>query len=297
LTGYLAVRSIHWPKIEQDVSTWHNKKGKKLEKTGGVSTVRSQKKLLTRQWFSAGVCVIGVMAAIALTSCNKSSQKSTVSNQQSAQPAEAGVEKVKPAPGTGNVQGKVLYNSKPVENIEVKLCETFSRFLGGCDGKIYTARTDKDGEYVITNVVPKTYEALTARVFDTDSYVFATSGIAGLSSAKYDVAADKTFFVAPINLFKGDLKTLNPRAGAKVSAKGLELKWEPYPDAAYYKFSIFAEDPTITSPYINERVEATSFSLDKPLEKGVYRWQVDAFNKDDRKLSESGDDIKFTISE
>jgi hypothetical protein len=43
------------------------------------------------------------------------------------------------------VPGKVLYNSKPVENIEVKLCETFSQFLGGCSGKTYTARTDKGG--------------------------------------------------------------------------------------------------------------------------------------------------------
>jgi hypothetical protein len=239
------------------------------------------------------------MAAIALTSCttSKNSNQSATTNSGEAQPAEAGVEKVKPAPGTGNVQGKVLYNSKPAENIEVKLCETFSRFLSGCGGQIYTARTDKDGEYVITNVAPKTYEALTARVFDTDSYVFATSGIAGLSSAKYDVAADKTFFVAPISLFKSDIKTLSPKAGAKASAKGLELKWEPYPDAAYYKFSIHSEDPSVTSPYINERVEVTSFSLDKPLEKGIYRWQVEAFNKDDKKLSESADDIKFTITE
>ncbi len=266
--------------------------------------LRSRKGLPVRKWLSAGVCVMGVMAAIAFTSCKAGNNKSATNSQSTntaAQPGEAGVEKVKPAPGTGNVQGRVMYNSKPVENIEVKLCETFSRFLGGCGGQTYIARTDKDGDYVITNVAPKTYEALTARVFDTDSYVFATSGIAGISAEKYDVAADKTFFVSPINLFKSDLKTLNPKAGAKVSAQlsaqGLELKWEPYADAAYYKFSIFAEDPSITSPYVNERVEGTSFGIDKPLQKGTYRWQVEAFNKNDRKLSESGDDIKFTVSE
>jgi hypothetical protein len=32
------------------------------------------------------------------------------------------------------------------------------------------------------------------------------------------------------------------------------------------------------------------------LQKGSYRWQVDAFNKDDKKLSESPDDIKFTVN-
>ena len=62
------------------------------------------------------------------------------------------------------------------------------------------------------------------------------------------------------------------------------------------KFSIFAEDSSVTSHYINERVEATSFGIDKPLEKGTYRWQVEAYNGADKKLAESGDDIKFTIN-
>lgn len=254
--------------------------------------------MISSKWLLASICLV---TATSLTSCkvgNKNSSETTNPSSAS-QPgsSEAGIEKLKPAPGTGNVQGKVLYNSKPVENIEVKLCETFSRFLGGCGGKTYTARTDKNGEYVIANVEPKVYEGLLAQVFDTDSYVFATSGIAGLSSSKYEVSADKTFFVPPTNLFKSDLKTLNPKAGAKVSAQNLELKWESYPDAAYYKFSIYAEDPTITSPYINERVEATSFGIDKPLQKGTYRWQVEAYNNVDQKLSESSSDIKFTTTD
>ena len=258
--------------------------------------------LRARNWFLVLASLLFVVA-IALAGCG-GLNKSTTDSESTASPAtktdgaqpEAGVEKAKPAPGTGNVQGKVLYNSQPAENIEIKLCETFNRFLGGCTGQAYSARTDNAGEYLITNVAPKTYEALTARVFDTDSYVFATSGIAGISAAKYDVAADKTFFVSPIHLFKSDLKILNPKAGAKVNATGLELKWEPYPDAAYYKFSIYPDDSSITSPYGNERVEATSYVLDKSLEKGVYRWRVDAFNKDNRKLSESPDDIKFTVN-
>jgi hypothetical protein len=256
--------------------------------------------LRLRNWSSVGSCLVVVMAVVLIGCSGDKSATNTESNTRAAnsastQPGETGVEKMKPAPGTGNVQGKVFFNSKPAENIEVRLCETFSRYLSGCGGQIHTARTDKDGEYVITNVAPKTYEALTARVFDTDRHVFATSGIAGISAAKYDIVADKTFFVTQINLFKSDLKTVNPRAGAKVSSQGLELKWEPYQDAAYYKFSIYADDSSINSPYINERIEATSIVLDKPLEKGTYRWQVDAFNKDDRKLSESADDMKFTI--
>ncbi|HKO44229.1 MAG TPA: hypothetical protein VJU84_13210 [Pyrinomonadaceae bacterium] len=242
--------------------------------------------------------IVLILAAFVLTSCTKQTANSneTAATRSASETAsgETGVEKVKPAPGTGNVQGKVFFNSQPAANITVKLCETFSRFVSGCGGQTFTAQTDSNGEYVITNVSPKTYEALTAQVFDTDSYIFATTGI-GISSAKYDVVADKTFFVTPINLFKSDLKTTNPKAGSKVNADSLGMKWDAYPDATYYKFSIFADDASVTSPYINQRVEATSFVLDKPLQKGTYRWEVSAFNKDDKKLAESADDVKFTV--
>jgi hypothetical protein len=250
--------------------------------------------MITRKSLIAFFCVLAAALSTGCKVANRSSQPGDATPEaSSAQPT--GVEKVKPAAGKGNVQGKVLYNSKPAEDIEVKLCETFSQYFGGCGGKTYTARTDKDGEYVIANVEPKVYEALTARVFDTGSYVFATSGIAGLSSTKYEVSADKTLFVSPTNLFKSDLKVLSPKAGAKVSAQNLELKWQPYPDAEYYKFSIYPEDMKTMSPYINERIDGTSFVVDKPLSSGSYRWQVEAYNNADKKLSESDRDIKFTI--
>lgn len=256
------------------------------------------------------ITCVCALAAILLTSCaggdksaqpastSTSSSPATTSSPATAGSTETGVEKVKPAPGTGNVQGKVLYNGKPAENIEVKLCEKFNRFLGGCgDGKSYTAKTDKGGEYVIANVEPKVYEGLLVSVFETNSYVFATTGIGGLSTPKYEVTADKTLFISPTHLFKDDLKLLNPKAGSKVSAQKLELKWDAYPEAAYYKFTISPEEMSVTSPYINERVDATSFVIDKPLPKGTYRWQVEAYNSANQKLSESDSDIKFTVTE
>ena len=239
------------------------------------------------------VALVCLFAAFTLNGCTKKNGPQSASSESS--PAQ-GVEKVKPAPGTGNVQGKVLYNGAPVANIDVKLCETFSRFLSGCGGKIYEARTDKDGDYVITNVPPKEYEGLTVRVFDTDSYVFATTGIAGISAAKYKVEADKTLFVNPTHLFKGDMKLVNPKAGSTISAQDLELKWDAYPDAAYYKFTLYPNDHQITPPYINQRVDDASFKINKPLEKGTYRWKVEAYNSADKKLSESSDDYEFTIN-
>ena len=237
---------------------------------------------------------ICLTAVFMFAGCAKKDNTRTAQSAQS-EPIE-GVEKVKPAPGTGNVQGKVLYNNAPVENIEVKLCETFSRFLSGCGGQTYTAKTDKDGDFVITNVPPKEYQGLTVRVFDTGSYVFATTGIAGIAATKYNVVADKTLFVIPTHLFKGDLKVTNPKAGSTVSAQDLELRWEAYPDAAYYKFTLYPDNHQITPPYMNERVDAASFKVNKPLEKGTYRYTVEAFNGSDKKLSETPDDIRFTIN-
>jgi hypothetical protein len=261
--------------------------------------------MICRKWLAACFCVVAVAASNGCgnkegntnsqSRAGASSTPVSVNNNDDA--AEAGVEKVKPAPGTGNVQGKVFYNGKPVPNIEVKLCEKFSQYIGGCSGKTYTAKSDAEGDFVIANAEPKVYEGLTVRVFDTDMYVFATTGVAGVSASKYEVAPDKTLFVRPTHLFKGDLKTLNPKAGSKVSGQNLELKWEPYPDAAYYKISLYPEEMSVTSPYIGQRVEGNSFVLDKPMPKGDYRWKIEAYNGSDQKLSEGPDDFKFTITD
>src|SRR4030095_10470245 len=101
--------------------------------------------LRARKWFSANVALFAI--AVALTGCgglkksatNSESSTSPATTSEGAQP-ETGVEKAKPASGSGNVQGKVLYNNQPAKNIEIKLCETFNRFMGGCTGQAYTAR-------------------------------------------------------------------------------------------------------------------------------------------------------------
>ena len=242
------------------------------------------------------ICLVIVLTVAGCSKKKGGATNTAASESDSAASVYEGNAKAKPAPGTGNVQGKVLYNNQPVENIEVKLCETFSRFMNGCGGKTFTARTDKDGDFVIANVEPKEYEGLTVRIFDTDSYVFATTGIAGISAAKYGVVADKTLFVKPTHLFKADLKTVNPKAGSIVSGQDLDLKWDAYPDAAYYKFSLNPDNHLVEAPYVNEKVEATSFKVTKPLEKGSYRLKVEAYNSSDKKLSETAETTNFTIN-
>src|SRR5438874_9485913 len=110
-----------------------------------------------------------------------------------------GVEKEKPAAGKGNVQGKALYNGQPAKDVEVKLCEKFNQYFGGCGGETFVAKTDANGEYLIKNVPPRIYEGLVVKVFDENFYVLATLGI--VSSAKYNIEADQTYYAPDKNLF------------------------------------------------------------------------------------------------
>jgi hypothetical protein len=232
-------------------------------------------------------------------SANNSNAKtsSVKPDDQSIIHSGAGEEKEKPAAGKANVQGKVLYNEKPAANIDVKLCEKFNQYFGGCSGQTFSAKTDASGEYLIKNVPPGIYEGLTAKVFDTPYYVFATSGF--VASAKYKIEADETFFAPDSNLFKNDLKLVSPKAGVKLEATNIEVKWESYTDAAYYKFSINADSSSgaqTNYDYINKRTDGTSYVLDKPLTAGTYTCTVTAYNGNDIKLAESPSDIKFTVT-
>lgn len=257
-----------------------------------------------------GLVVTSILLVAVILGCKSSTDKrrdAAGNSNATTTPAKAddqgiihtgtGEQKEKPAEGKANVQGKVFYNGKGAPNIEVKLCEKFSQYLGGCSGQTFTAKTDANGEYLIKNVPAGIYEGLTAKVFDTPYYVFATSGF--VSSAKYKLEADETFFAPDSNLFKSDLKLVSPKAGAKLGPNNIEVKWESYPDAAYYKFSINADSSSgaqTNLDYINKRIDGTSYVLDKPLTAGSYRCTVTAYNGNDVKLSESASDITFTVT-
>ncbi len=212
-------------------------------------------------------------------------------------PSGTGVEREKPADDKGNVQGKAMFNEQAAEGVEVKLCEKFNQYGKGCDGKTFTTKTDENGEYLIKDVPPGTYAALTVRVFNTPFYVFATSGL--VSAAQYNIEAGKTFFAPDSHLFKNDLKLISPKSGAKVPAGSMEVSWEPYPDAAYYKVSVHGDSQSGAKTdldFVGRRVDGTALTVDKPLPAGTYRPFVDAFNSSDRKLSQSSRDIKVTVT-
>jgi hypothetical protein len=84
-----------------------------------------------------------------------------------------------------------------------------------------------------------------------------------------------------------------------MAGSGIEVKWDAYPDAAYYKFSIYADSASGAQTeydYINKRVEGQSYALDKPLSPGSYTCKVEAYNGNDVKLAQSPSDIKFNVT-
>lgn len=245
--------------------------------------------------FVSLACNLGKKGDSNVAVTNTSNTAKTPANKKSTDAeSTSGEEKTKPAAGKGNVQGKVLFNEQPVEGIEVKICETFSAIIGiRCTGKTLTTKTGSDGVFVLANLEPMTYGGLTAKVFKSNYYIYPQEGI--MSPQKFTVEADKTTFTPDINLFKDDVKITNPKSGAKADAKSLELKWDTYPDAAYYKVSLFP-DAGGTPPVSGERVEDPTYAVTEELINGKYRMKVEAFNSNDRKLAESSADIKFTVT-
>lgn len=242
---------------------------------------------------SAGNSVVSNVSNVSTPNA-KASPTVSDANDGEDEASTSGAERAKPAAGKGNVQGKVLYNDQPVEGIEVKICEEFNTFMGvKCEGKTSQTKTDKDGVYVLADLEPKTYGGLTAKVFKSDYFVYPQEGI--MTPQKFAVVADKTIFARDINLFKDDIKITNPKAGSKVDAKNIELKWDAYPDAAYYKINLYTEGGGLP-PLSDERVDDPNYTVTENIANGKYTFKVVAYNAHDHKLAESSDDIKFTVT-
>ena len=208
--------------------------------------------------------------------------------------SEGGTAKATPEAGKANVQGKVLFNGEPAVGVEVKICQKFSRFMGDCSGDTFKTKTDAAGEYLMSNVTAGVYEGLLVKVFDTNSYVFATQGL-GVSSAKYKFDADTTYFAPVTNLFKFDLKLQEPKPNSSVAAVDMKVKWEAYPGAAYYKLSVSPAEYDSDSTITGERVDGTEYTVTKVLKPGKYSLTLSAYNANDVKLSELKERASFTL--
>jgi hypothetical protein len=195
----------------------------------------------------------------------------------------------KPAEGKGNVFGEIRWNGSGAAGLEVELCADFSSF-SGCGSEPVNGKTDENGRYLFKDVDPGIY-ALSVRVFDSDDWLYISSGI--LSSAEFEVEAGETLTIGIQNIFKLNVKLLEPTNGSKVAGEEVLLDWNDYAEAEYYKVSMYPDEGDAI--LIDKRVNETSLQVDLlPVNCG-YRWSVEAFNSDRIKIAESAEQFDFVV--
>lgn len=196
-----------------------------------------------------------------------------------------------PQKGKGTIAGRIMWNGKPAEGIEVTMCKEFS-FLSGCSGKEYKETTDKDGFFIIRNAIPGEY-SLVVKVFKTDKYLYFTSSL-GLIAKKYTIEEDEITKVGEQNIFKLDLKTTSPKNESALKESKPTLSWDAYPDASYYKITLHPDKGDFI--YLDRKVEDTKITVENDLVDCRYDFKVEAYNKNDIKIAESSDRVNFNIS-
>lgn len=194
-----------------------------------------------------------------------------------------------PADGKGNVFGEIRWNGAGAAELDVLLCADFSSF-SGCGGKEFLTTTDENGQYLFKDVDPGVY-ALSVRVFNSDDWLYISSGI--LSSAEFEVEGGKTLTIGIQNIFKLDVKLEEPRNNGKVAGEEVLLNWADYPEADYYKVSMYPDEGDAI--LFEKRSNESSLRVDLlPVSCG-YRWSVEAFSSERIKIAETAEDFDFIV--
>lgn len=221
---------------------------------------------------------------------NRSSGADSDASSAAGSKSELTYDGPEPSEGTGNVYGQIMWNGTGAPGLDVSLCGDFSSF-SGCREDEYLVETNEDGIYLLENVAPGTY-ALSVRVFDSDDWLYVTSGI--LSSADFVVEADETLVVGVQNIFKLDLAASFPANEARAKSGELTLSWEAYPDADYYK--IYLTPVEGEAILVDKRVDDTEITVDLLPANCDYRWSLEAFNSDRVKIAETEDFYTFRVA-
>jgi hypothetical protein len=196
-----------------------------------------------------------------------------------------------PKTGKGNVAGRILWNSKPAEGIEVTMCKDFNIF-SGCKGREYKETTNADGFFVIRDAEPGEY-SLVVKVFKSDKYLYFTSGI-GITAKKHTVTENETEKLGEQNIYKLDLKVTAPKSESVLKNSRPTINWDAYPEAAYYKVTLRPESGD--NVFYEKKIEDTSLNTDVDLADCKYNFKIEAYNSEDAKIAEANDDLKFIVS-
>ncbi len=195
-----------------------------------------------------------------------------------------------PASGKGNLVGQVRWNETGASGINLKICTEFSWF-GGCKGTIYTTTSDPEGIYMFKDIDPGQY-ALTLKVFDTGNWLYMTTGL--MTERMYTIRSAATTEVGVSDIYKTDMKSIQPAEKAKVAEVRPVLKWEDYPDASRYELWLNPEKGDAVA--VSEELTTYEFIPEEDLLNCEYTWKVEAFNDNGIKISEMDDYRHFTVT-
>lgn len=195
-----------------------------------------------------------------------------------------------PAAGLGNLVGQVRWNENGAADIDLKICTEFSWF-GGCKGTIHTTTSDAEGIYVFQDIQPGQY-ALTLRVFDTDKWLYMTTGL--MSERMYNVKGGETTEVGISDIYKVDLRSSQPAEKAIVAEARPIFTWDEYAEAGSYK--IWINPGHGESVAIYEDVNTNEYTPASDLFNCEYTWKVEAYNNNAIKIAEVDDYRNFTVS-
>lgn len=196
-----------------------------------------------------------------------------------------------PAAGTGGVYGRLLWNDKPVGDIQVKLCDEIEYF-GGCEGAEYPTITDANGVYIILNVPPGSY-GLTYKALDSDTWYYVTSGL--MNAEDFEIPADQMVSVGDHKTVRTDLVIISPQEDERLQGVARPtLSWQPYPDAAYYELTFHGG--RMGSIIHRKQLTETSFTLDRDLQTCDYSFDIEVFNANETVIAEYNGWRNFEIA-
>lgn len=195
-----------------------------------------------------------------------------------------------PATGTGGVYGRLLWNGKPVEGIQIKLCEEI-KFFGGCQGSEYPAVTDSYGVYAILNVPPREY-GLTYRALDADNWYYVTSGV--LNAKDFEVPADQMVNVGDHNTVRVDVNITSPKEDDRLTIARPTLTWDPYPEAAYYELSFLSGRGGVMVG--SKKLTTTTYTLDRDLQTCDYSFSIEVYNAQEIMIAENDGWRNFKVA-
>jgi hypothetical protein len=242
----------------------------------------------------ASVKIIGIVCTLglALAACGGSSDPDAENGAgeptsqaeaptSAPEPTEFAYSGPDPAPGTGNVYGRIFWNSLPAAGVAVEICDDID-YYDGCIGEQYATTTDEDGMFLFADVTPMSY-GLEYEALEADGWIYITSGI--FDAADFEVSADEVLFAGDFDAVKYNMQVVSPAADSVVNEAQPSLAWQPYAEAAYYSVTLNPERGA--SLFLNFELDGTSVTSDRDLLNCSYSWSVKAYNAQGVQIAET----------